>query len=70
MQEVETYYDIHDGEMLAIVECTKQWCYYIKGNSNTVEILTDYTNLQAFLMTKMLSRCHMRWAEFLSAFDI
>jgi hypothetical protein len=56
--------------MLAIVECTKQWRYYIKGNSNTVEILTDHANLRAFLTTKTLSRRHVRWAEFLSAFDI
>jgi hypothetical protein len=56
--------------MLAIVECAKQWHYYIKGNSNTVKILTNHANLQAFLTIKMLSRCHIRWAEFLSVFNI
>jgi hypothetical protein len=70
MQEAETHYNTHDREMLAIVECTKQWCYYIEGNSNTIEILTNHANLQAFLMTKTLSRRHVRWAEFLSAFNI
>jgi uncharacterized Zn ribbon protein len=45
MQEAETHYDTHDGEMLAIVECTKQWRHYIEGNSNTIKILTDHANL-------------------------
>jgi hypothetical protein len=70
MQEAETRYNTHDGEMLAIVECAKQWHYYIKGNSNTIKILTDHANLQAFLTIKILSRRYVRWAEFLSVFDI
>jgi hypothetical protein len=39
---VECNYDIHDKEILAIVEALKTWRHYCLGANNTIEILTDH----------------------------
>jgi hypothetical protein len=38
--------EIHDKELLAIVDCFKTWRRYLEGSLHMVQVFTDYKNLQ------------------------
>ena len=65
---VETRYETHDGELLAIVEAFKSWKYYLKGFQHEVLVLTDLNNLRWFMVTKSLSSKQVCWAQKLSRY--
>ena len=65
----ECNYDIHDREMLAIVECMKHWRHYLEGAKYPIQIKSDHKNLEVFMTTKVLNRRQARWAEFLASYD-
>ena len=69
MIDAERKYEIHDTELLAIVESFRHWRHYLQQPYYTVEILTDHSNLRAFMSTHKLMRRQVRWALDLSAFD-
>ena len=52
----ECNYDIHDKEMLAIVEALKIWRHYCYGANHTIQILTDHQNLRCFTTNKNLNQ--------------
>jgi hypothetical protein len=52
MSLVELNYDIHDKELLAIVEAFKEWRVYLKGATLLVKVLIDHKNLLYFITTK------------------
>ena len=52
----EERYEIYDKEMLAIVECLKQWGVYLSGAAMQIRVFTDYKNLKYFTMTKVLNK--------------
>ena len=58
----ETYYEMHNAELLAIVEAFKNWCYYLGGCQYEVLVLTNHKNLRRFMDTKSLSSRQIRWA--------
>ena len=66
---VECNYDIHDREMLAIVECFKHWHNYLEGSKYPVRVHFDYKNFEIFMSTKILNRRQARWVEFLLGYD-
>ncbi len=68
MIPVETRYETHDGELLAIVEAFKTWRHYLEGCKHEVLVLTDHNNLQPFMDTKSLSSRQVRWAQELSRY--
>ncbi len=55
MIPVETWYETHNGELLAIVKVFKTWKCYLKDCKHEVLVLTDHNNLQHFINTKNLS---------------
>ena len=55
MIPAETWYKIHDDELLAIVEAFKTWRHYLEGCKHEITILTDHNNLRCFMDTKSLS---------------
>ena len=65
----ECNYDIHDQEMLAIVECFKHWRHYLEGSKYPVRVRSNHKNIEIFMSTKILNRRQARWAEFLSGYD-
>ena len=65
----ECNYDIHDREMLAIVESMKHWHHYLEGSRHSVQVLSDHRNLEVFMSTKVLNRRQARWAELLANYD-
>jgi hypothetical protein len=62
----ELNYDVHDKELLAIVDAFGQWRAQLQGAKHEVEVFSDHQNLTAFTTTKKLNRRQVRWAELLS----
>jgi len=60
-------YDIHDRELLAIVESMRHWRHYLEGSCNPVQVLSDYENLKIFMSP---NRRQARWAELLANYDL
>src|SRR5438270_11883155 len=65
----ELNYDIHDKELLAIVDTFQTWRVYLEGAEHQVMVYSDHKNLLAFTTTKMLNRRQTRWSELLSAYN-
>ena len=62
-------YDIHDKELLAIIRALKEWCHYVQGTSEPVEIWTDHKNLEYFMTSQKLTRRQARWSLFLAEYE-
>ena len=67
--DAELNYDIHDKEMVVIVDCLKEWRHFLQGSPHRVVVYTDHRNLEYFNSTKSLNPRQARWAEVLSSFD-
>jgi len=65
----EINYEIHDKELLAIVDAFKHWRRYCEGAINQVEVFSDHQNLEYFTTTKIVNRRQARWAQELAGID-
>jgi len=63
MNPAEINYEIHDKELVAIVESVRTWRHYLEGLKIPFTILTDHQALQYFQTSKTLTRRQMRWSE-------
>jgi len=61
-QPAEINYEIHDKEVLAIVNAFKHWRHYCEGATHQVQVFSDHQNLEYFPTTKVLNRRQARWA--------
>jgi hypothetical protein len=52
----EINYEIHDKELLAIVNSFKHWRRYCEGAVYQVQVFSDHQNLEYFTTTKVLNR--------------
>ena len=50
----EHNYNVHNKELLTIVEAFTHWQHYLEGSRMPIDIITDHQNLQYFSTTKML----------------
>jgi hypothetical protein len=48
LNPVEQNYEIHDTEMLAIIQDLEEWRHYLEGARHPVEIWTDHKDLEYF----------------------
>jgi len=55
MTDAECNYDIHDKELLAIVQAFHEWKRYTRGNPKPIRVLTDHKNLVTIITTKKLN---------------
>jgi len=53
LNSAETNYQIHDKELLAIMEAFKEWKRYLWGQEEPVTVYSYYQNLQSFLTKKV-----------------
>ena len=60
MIPTKTWYETHDGKLLAIVKAFKTWRHYLEGYKHVIFVLTDYNNLCYFMNTKSLSSRQVR----------
>ena len=65
----EINYEIHDKELLAIVDAFKHWRRYCEGATHQVQVFSDHQNLEYFTTTKVLNRRQARWAQELAGID-
>ena len=63
LNSAERNYEIHDKELLAIMEALKEWKRYLWGEEEPVTVYTDDQNLQSFLTKKVWNQHQMRWAQ-------
>lgn len=64
----ECNYPIHDKELLAIINCLKQWEAELMA-VRQFSIITDHKNLRYFSTIRRLNERQMRWSDILSAFN-
>ena len=69
IQLAEINYEIHDKELLAIVDAFKHWRRYCEGAVHQVQVFSDHHNLEYFTTTKVLNRRQARWAQELAGID-
>jgi len=65
----EINYEIHDKELLAVVDAFKHWRRYCEGATHQVQVFSDHQNLEYFTNTKVLNRRQARWAQELAGVD-
>ena len=68
-EAAEINYEIHDKELLAIVDSFQQWRHFLEGSSQQIIVYNDHKNLTYFQNARVLSRRQARWAQFLTHFD-
>ena len=69
MISAECNYKIYNKELLAIIQCFKEWRPELKGTAMSIKVLTDHKGLEHFMTTKKLISSQTRWTEFLSKFN-
>jgi len=68
-QPAEINYEIHDKELLAVVDAFKHWRRYCEGAAHQIQVFSDHQNLEYFTTTKVLNRRQARWAQELAGVD-
>jgi hypothetical protein len=69
LNPVEQNYEIHDTEMLAIIQGLEEWRHYLEGAGHPVEIWTDHKNLEYFRVAQKLNYRQAHWSLYLLHFD-
>jgi hypothetical protein len=69
LKDAELNYDIHDKELLAILEALNKWSTYCKSTKHSIRILSDHKNLEYWQTKKDLNLWQARWAEQLANYD-
>jgi len=69
LNSAETNYEIHDKELLAIMEAFKEWKRHLWGEEEPVTVYTDHQNLQSFLTKKVGNQRPIRWAPELTNYN-
>ena len=65
----EINYDIHDKELLAVIESFRNMRAWLMGTAQPISVVCDHKNLEYFMSSRVLNRRQARWAMFLSNFD-
>jgi len=69
LSPVKRNYEIHNKEMLAIIQALQEWRHFIEGAEHQCEIWMDHKNLEYFMTAKQLNRRQAQWSLYLSRFD-
>jgi hypothetical protein len=69
LKDAELNYNIHDKELLAILEALNKWSTYCKSTKHSIRILSDHKNLEYWQTKKDLNLQQARWAEQLANYD-
>jgi len=56
LNEAERNYEIHNKEILAIIQYLEVWEYFLEGVKDQSEIWTDYKNLEYFMKAQKLNQ--------------
>ena len=61
MQDAKYNYDIHNKELLVIIQAFREWKRYLRISPKPVRVLMDHKNLVTFMTIKGLSERQARW---------
>jgi len=56
LNKAERNYEIHDKEMLVIIQCLETWRHFLERVKDQFEIWTDHKNLEYFMKAQKLNR--------------
>ena len=66
---VEINYEIHNKELLTIVNSFQEWPHFLEETQHLVTIYTNHKNLEDFMSTRVLNRRQAHWRISLSRFN-
>jgi hypothetical protein len=69
LKDAELNYDIHDKELLAIIDALNKWSTYCQSTGHKITILSDHKTLEYWQMKKDLNLRQACWAEQLANYD-
>ncbi|KAJ8472542.1 hypothetical protein ONZ45_g16617 [Pleurotus djamor] len=69
MSPAEINYDVHDKELLAIVDSFRDMRAWTLGSPHPIDVICDHKNLEYFMSSRILNRRQARWAMLLADFD-
>ncbi len=55
LNKAEKNYEIHNKEILVIIQCLEAWKHFLEGAKDYFEIWTDYKNLEYFIKAQKLN---------------
>ena len=61
LNEHERDYEIYDKELVAMIRALEEYCHYLEGHPEPVEIWSDHLNLTYFCQAQKLTHCQARW---------
>jgi hypothetical protein len=64
----ESNYEVHDKELLAIIEAFRHWRVYLEGQAYETKVISDHQNLTRFLSTHIMTGRQMRWYHDIATF--
>ena len=56
LNKAKKNYEIHNKEMLAIIQCLEVWRHFLEGAKDQFEIWTDHKNLEYFMKAQTLNQ--------------
>jgi len=68
-QSIEWNYDVHDQEMLMIIESINHWRYYLKETWHQINVISNHANLQHFMIIIKLFQRQMKWVNKLTVYN-
>jgi hypothetical protein len=69
LKDAERNYDIHDKELLAIMDSLQKWSTYCKRTQHPITILSHHKNLEYWKTKKDLNLRQAWWGELLANYD-
>lgn len=64
----ESNYEVHDKELLAIIEAFRHQRVYLEGQAYETKVISDHQNLTRFLSTHIMTGRQIRWYEDIATF--
>ncbi len=69
LTDTEINYDVHDREMLGVIESLKEFRPWLSGMVIPVSIVTDHKNLEYFMTLHLLNHQQAQWSLELAEFN-
>ena len=55
LNETEQNYEIHNKEMLAVIQCLEVWRHFLEGTRSKFKVWMDHKNLKYFMSNQKLN---------------
>ena len=69
LSPTEARYDVHDGEMLGVMEGLREFRHWLSGTLLPVAVISDHKNLEYFMVKRKLNSRQARWSMELAEFN-